>query len=305
MISRHGLGWLLSLIGVLMLGAGLGRSVVLAQEESSGMSSLDEQLFNDLGDDLFGDLELPPEIEVPPQEQGQSLPAGAEEEGQVRSDDERTGPRGFGADLPTDSEQGDPLTRIGSLMRQVQQQMAAGQAEKRTVAMQQQIVEEIEKLLQQDQQQNQNQNNSQNQQQNRQQNQQNQQNQQQGQSGQPSQQQEQSGNQQQEPGKEQPQGGEQAQQQQSGGTQSQPGEEMQQEGEQDQEGETDDSSDRLRNDPVVAISPEEQDALIKEAWGNLPSHLRKQISNTSMERFLPKYEKLTQEYFRRLAERKE
>ncbi|PQO34517.1 hypothetical protein DTL21_13450 [Bremerella cremea] len=71
-------------------------------------------------------------------------------------------------------------------------------------------------------------------------------------------------------------------------------------GEQSQDGE--DSNDKLRDQKVLAISPEEQDALIKKAWGNLPPHLRKQISNTSMERFLPKYERLTQEYFRKLAE---
>ncbi|PQO39289.1 hypothetical protein C5Y96_05390 [Blastopirellula marina] len=62
------------------------------------------------------------------------------------------------------------------------------------------------------------------------------------------------------------------------------------------------SSDKVRDGKVLAISPEEQDALIKKAWGNLPPHLRKQISNSSMERFLPKYERLTQEYFRKLAE---
>lgn len=71
-------------------------------------------------------------------------------------------------------------------------------------------------------------------------------------------------------------------------------------GEQSQDSE--DSNDKLRDQKVLAISPEEQDALIKKAWGNLPPHLRKQISNTSMERFLPKYERLTQEYFRKLAE---
>ncbi|PQO27761.1 hypothetical protein C5Y97_27110 [Blastopirellula marina] len=69
-----------------------------------------------------------------------------------------------------------------------------------------------------------------------------------------------------------------------------------------QAGEGDQSTDQLREEKVLAISPEEQDALIKKAWGNLPPHLRKQISNTSMERFLPKYERLTQEYFRKLAE---
>lgn len=86
--------------------------------------------------------------------------------------------------------------------------------------------------------------------------------------------------------------------------------EGEEEGAQTQEGDEpgqngEDSSDRLREDEMLNISPEEQDALIKKAWGNLPPHLRKQISNSSMERFLPKYERLTQEYFRRLAELEE
>jgi hypothetical protein len=76
------------------------------------------------------------------------------------------------------------------------------------------------------------------------------------------------------------------------------------EGDEDRE-DAEDSSEGLRERRNVMITPEEQDALIKEVWGNLPPHVRQQMSGSSVEGFLPKYEQLTQEYFRRLAEMKE
>lgn len=274
------------------------------EQEDPSMSSLDQELFNDLGSDLFDDLDLPAEAMEAPQETKPSDNADTSKKtlpGQPDpSDDDNKGPRGFGADPSQDLPAGDPLSKIGGLMREVQQRIAEGQAEQQTVAMQQEIIEEINKLLeeqqqqQQQQQQNNNQNNNQNQQQNQNQDQQQQQqNQQQSQSQQQSQQSQQQGQQQQNSQQQQSQ-------QESQGSDSQASESQMQPGEQSQDSE--DSNDKLRDQKVLAISPEEQDALIKKAWGNLPPHLRKQISNTSMERFLPKYERLTQEYFRKLAE---
>lgn len=266
------------------------------EQEDPSMSSLDQELFNDLGSDLFDDLDLPAEAMEAPQETKPSDNADTSKKtlpGQPDpSDDDNKGPRGFGADPSQDLPAGDPLSKIGGLMREVQQRIAEGQAEQQTVAMQQEIIEEINKLLEEQQQQ---QNNNQNQQQNQNQDQQQQQqqNQQQSQSQQQSQQSQQQGQQQQN-------SQQQHSQQESQGSDSQASESQMQPGEQSQDGE--DSNDKLRDQKVLAISPEEQDALIKKAWGNLPPHLRKQISNTSMERFLPKYERLTQEYFRKLAE---
>ncbi|MEW4564341.1 hypothetical protein AB1K70_17515 [Bremerella sp. JC770] len=290
----------------------------LAQEtadDGAGMSSLDEELFNDLGSDLFDDIDLPDEAKAapddtkPPTEAGKqtkSEDSGDVGSGDIGSGDQAEGPRGFGADQANQVQGEDALTKIGGLMREVQKRIAGGQAESQTVAMQQEIIEEIEKLLeQQNNQNNQNQSSSnsqnQNQQQNQQQQQQNQsqsqqqQNQQQNQQQGGQQQQQQSGQQQ---SQQQQQGQSQPQEQQGGD--SQPGEAEMQAGEMSEDSQ--DSTDNLRDAKVLAISPEEQDALVKKAWGNLPPHLRKQISNSSMERFLPKYERLTQEYFRKLAE---
>ncbi|WDI43268.1 hypothetical protein [Bremerella sp. P1] len=286
---------------------------ISAQEPSddgAGMSSLDEELFNDLGSDLFDDLDLPEEAKAAPDDTKPPTDAGrntdGEDIGEEGSPDGAEGPRGFGSDQTNQMQGEDPLTKIGGLMREVQKRMAGGQAESQTVAMQQEIIVEIEKLLeQQNNQNNQNQSNNNSQNQNQQQNQQQQQNQSQSQQQQNQQQNQQQGQQQQ-----QQTGQQQSQQQQKGQSQSQPQEQQggdsqpsqaqMQQGEKSEDSQ--DSSDKLRDAKVLAISPEEQDALIKKAWGNLPPHLRKQISNSSMERFLPKYERLTQEYFRKLAE---
>ncbi|MFN3148654.1 hypothetical protein [Bremerella sp.] len=282
-------------------------------DDGAGMSSLDEELFNDLGSDLFDDIDIPDEVKTAPEEKKPSTEAGMQTDGEDigngEGPSEAEGARGFGADETSQIQGEDPLTKIGGLMREVQKRIAGGQAESQTVAMQQEIIEEIEKLLeQQNNQNNQNQSNSNSQNQNQQQNQQQQQQQNQSQS---QQQQSQQQNQQQSGQQQQQQSGQQdSQQQQEGQSQSQPQEQQggdsqpsqaqMQQGEGTEE--TQDSSDKLRDDKVLAISPEEQDALVKKAWGNLPPHLRKQISNSSMERFLPKYERLTQEYFRKLAE---
>lgn len=294
------MGWLLAAVLVLPSGSA-NLPTAFAQsdgEEGAGMSDLDKQLFNDLGSDLFDDLDLPAEATEAPKEKKPTTTdekPGEKPPGQPDpSDDDPTGERGFGADPDLGTPQGDPLSKIGGMMREVQKRIAGGQAEQDTVAMQQEIIDEINKLLeQQNQQQQQNQNNNQQQNQQQQNQNQQQQNQQQNQQQQQSQQQ----SQQQQQGQQQ---GQQPQNQQAGGSQSQPGQSEMQPGEESKDSEN--SSDRLREEKVLAISPEEQDALVKKSWGNLPPHLRKQISNSTMERFLPKYERLTQEYFRKLAE---
>lgn len=42
--------------------------------------------------------------------------------------------------------------------------------------------------------------------------------------------------------------------------------------------------------------------LNRKAWGHLPAVLREPVLNADFERFLPKYERLIERYFRRLAE---
>ncbi|MBI1247160.1 hypothetical protein GC197_04870 [bacterium] len=314
MTSKKPFAWMLVMVCLLSGSLVASASAQEVKEEDPAMSSLDEELFNDLGSDLFNDIDLPdetqPKPEMKPAKNEEPKPGKTTKPGEAaklgeKTDDEQAGPRGMGADQTDPAVKEDPLSKIGGMMREVQKRISGGQAETKTVAMQQEIIEEIEKLLNQDDnsQNNQSQSGGGSQSQN-----QNQQQQNQSGSGQQQQNQSQGG----QPQGGNPQQGNQAGQQKSQGQQQ--GQPMGQEGSGDSnpaegrmQGEQEskdaqNSSDKLRDQDTLPISPEEQDALVKKAWGNLPPHLRKQISNSSMERFLPKYERLTQEYFRKLAE---
>lgn len=64
-----------------------------------------------------------------------------------------------------------------------------------------------------------------------------------------------------------------------------------------------DSSDRLSKAGKTDVEDEQDlDALVKQVWGHLPDKVRGQMQNVSVEDFLPKYEKLIEEYYKRLAE---
>lgn len=52
-----------------------------------------------------------------------------------------------------------------------------------------------------------------------------------------------------------------------------------------------------------ASTPEEQQQLIKAAWGHLPERMREQMLQGSDSEFLPEYRNELQDYYRRLAER--
>jgi len=289
----------------MLLVLSLSMSAAMAQDDGGDLSTLDEELLDDLGSGLFEDIDLSPDALLPQEEKlPEKQPAGTQD-GQP---DESTEPEKGASSEPSVASQENPLTKIGSLMREVEKRIAKGEAQDNTLAMQDEIIKEIEKLLNQQSQASKNA-----QQNNRSQNQQNQDQQQQSKQ---SQQQQQSGSKQQsgnEQSGQQQQQGQSTSQSQQPGQAPQPAKQMgdqgkeaaQQNDQKDGNEEDTNSSDKLRNDPVVAISPEAQDALIKKVWGNLPTHLRKQISNASSERFLPKYEELTQEYFRRLAEKQD
>lgn len=49
-------------------------------------------------------------------------------------------------------------------------------------------------------------------------------------------------------------------------------------------------------------SPAEMESLLKDAWGNLPVREREQMLQSPPTRFLPKYQLLIEQYFKRLAE---
>ncbi|PHS11636.1 MAG: hypothetical protein COA78_09365 [Blastopirellula sp.] len=70
----------------------------------------------------------------------------------------------------------------------------------------------------------------------------------------------------------------------------------------DKKGDAKNSDEELRNQKIELLPIDARNALLKETWGHLPEKIRQQLMNTSIEKFLPKYEKLTEDYFRKLAE---
>ena len=63
-----------------------------------------------------------------------------------------------------------------------------------------------------------------------------------------------------------------------------------------------DSSQRPKqNGETHRPDAEEMDAVLKKLWGELPKRQREQMSQWQLEEFLPKYELLIEEYFRRLS----
>jgi len=62
------------------------------------------------------------------------------------------------------------------------------------------------------------------------------------------------------------------------------------------------SSDRVDPAQAARLTPEDRQSLVRSAWGHLPATVRQQVQGPGVERFLPKYERLIEEYYRRLAE---
>ncbi|HTN74239.1 MAG TPA: hypothetical protein VL096_03295, partial [Pirellulaceae bacterium] len=64
-----------------------------------------------------------------------------------------------------------------------------------------------------------------------------------------------------------------------------------------------DSTDELRKSGEAKVAEAAaMDQLVKEVWGHLPEKVRSQMQNVGVEQFLPKYEKLIEDYYKRLAE---
>jgi len=61
---------------------------------------------------------------------------------------------------------------------------------------------------------------------------------------------------------------------------------------------------RTASDRPREVDLEQVRAIIKELWGELPEREREQMLESPPEEFLPKYELLIEEYFRRLSEEK-
>lgn len=63
-----------------------------------------------------------------------------------------------------------------------------------------------------------------------------------------------------------------------------------------------DSTDRLGTAQPERPTPAEMAKLLEDLWGHLPERDRQRVINSSIEEFLPAYEQLIEQYFRRLAE---
>lgn len=62
------------------------------------------------------------------------------------------------------------------------------------------------------------------------------------------------------------------------------------------------STERLGRQSPGDIDAAAMEALVKRVWGHLPDRARQELQNASNEEFLPKYQQVIEEYFRRLAE---
>lgn len=66
-----------------------------------------------------------------------------------------------------------------------------------------------------------------------------------------------------------------------------------------------DSTQKLGKDEARKADMEQMKGLLKDLWGQLPAKAREQMLQSSPEEFLPKYELLIEDYYRRLAEKQE
>ena len=62
------------------------------------------------------------------------------------------------------------------------------------------------------------------------------------------------------------------------------------------------STERLGQEDAVASDAAALEALVKQVWGHLPDRARQEMQNATVEDFLPKYQQLIEDYYRRLAE---
>ncbi len=65
---------------------------------------------------------------------------------------------------------------------------------------------------------------------------------------------------------------------------------------------TDGSTDRLAGQSSTPVDGPSMETWLKKAWGHLPARLRTPMLNSGVEEFLPQYQVLIEDYYRRLAE---
>jgi hypothetical protein len=67
-------------------------------------------------------------------------------------------------------------------------------------------------------------------------------------------------------------------------------------------GQASDSTQRVERPETVERGSADVRDVIRRVWGHLPDKMREQMQSSVDERFLPKYEKLIEQYYQRLAE---
>jgi hypothetical protein len=63
-----------------------------------------------------------------------------------------------------------------------------------------------------------------------------------------------------------------------------------------------DSTHRIEQGTKESVETTDVKDLLRRFWGHLPDKLRDQMQASLSEQFLPKYERLIEEYYKRLAE---
>ena len=63
-----------------------------------------------------------------------------------------------------------------------------------------------------------------------------------------------------------------------------------------------DSTPRIGSDTGTQVEPEDVQMVMEELWGHLPARLQAQLRGAAVDQFLPKYERLLEQFYRRLAE---
>lgn len=231
--------------------------------KSGGQPALD--LGDDLLDDLTGDLFEGLETEV---QKGLKQKEAAPKPKPPEKPAEPDAPNPL--DLPGEDigQESNPILDIGRLMRHVEKRLAAQDAGAQTQAQQQQILDELARLIEQAQQ--------------------------------PSQPDHASNQTPQMANRDQQD--QQSQEQDSGSSKPQ---EQQGDGQtagRRPAGQPLDSEEGVRESDIKQADPQTRSELIKNAWGHLPPHLREAMLNVPTGEYLPQYAPLIELYFKRLAE---
>ena len=95
----------------------------------------------------------------------------------------------------------------------------------------------------------------------------------------------------------------------SGGNSQKPSGEIKQPGQQPNAGQSQpsekpsrDSQEQLTEREAKPADAAAVQAMVKRIWGHLPDRVRQEMQNATVEEFLPKYQELIEDYYRRLAE---